>query len=149
MTHRWDAEAYHRVSDPQFDWGRAVLARVDLRGDERVIDAGCGTGRLTRLLADRLPRGEVVALDASMQMLEQARAHLADRPAVRFLHATLPDLPIRNWADIVFSTATFHWVADHPTLFANVFHALKPGGLLHAQWGASAISRRRAGRPKT
>ena len=136
MSHCWDAEAYHRVSDPQFEWGRAVLARLDLRGHERVIDAGCGTGRLTRALSDRLPRGEVVALDASAQMLEQARAHIVDRqPHVRLVRAMLPALPFRDWADVVFSTATFHWVLDHPALFINVFQALRPGGRLHAQCG--------------
>ena len=132
----WDAEAYHRVSDPQVAWGRAVLSRLELRGDEIVLDAGCGTGRLTRELAARLPRGAVVALDASSQMLEQARTYLADcQPPVRFVRASLPVLPFDRVADVVFSTATFHWVPDHPALFANIHRALKPGGLLHAQCG--------------
>lgn len=134
----WDAEAYHRVSDPQVAWGRAVLERLELRGDERVVDAGCGTGRLTRELAGRLPRGEIVALDASPQMLEQARAHLADcRPPVWLVEASLPALPLAGWADVFFSTATFHWVGDHPALFANILIALKPGGILHAQCGGA------------
>ena len=132
----WDAEAYHRVSDPQVAWGRAVLSRLELRGDELVIDAGCGTGRLTRELAARLPRGSVVALDASSQMLEQARTQLADsQPPVRFVRASLPALPFDAVADVVFSTATFHWVPDHPALFANIHRALKSGGRLHAQCG--------------
>ncbi|HXT70480.1 MAG TPA: class I SAM-dependent methyltransferase [Vicinamibacterales bacterium] len=136
MTRAWDAESYHRVSDPQFNWGRAVLAAMDLRGDERVIDLGCGTGRLTAELAARLPGGEIVALDASRQMLEQARLHLADvRPAVRFVEALLPALPFAGVADVAFSTATFHWVRNHPELFTNVFRALKRGGMLHAQCG--------------
>ena len=106
------------------------------RGDERVADLGCGTGRLTRELAARLPHGEVVALDASRQMLEQAVAHLADvSPPVKFVEARLPDIPLAGWADVVFSTATFHWVRDHPALFSNIRTALKPGGLLHAQCG--------------
>lgn len=136
MIPEWNAEAYHRVSDPQVSWGRAVLARLALRGDERVADLGCGTGRLTRELAARVPRGEVVALDASRQMLEQAVAHLADvSPPVKFVEASLPAIPLAGWADVVFSTATFHWVRDHPALFANIRTALAPGGLLHAQCG--------------
>jgi len=88
MVHEWNAEAYHRVSDPQVSWGRAVLARLAVRGDERVADLGCGTGRLTRELAARLPRGEVVALDASRQMLDQAVSHLAGvTPPVKFIEA--------------------------------------------------------------
>jgi len=134
----WDAREYHRVSDPQVSWGRAVLARLDLRGDERVIDLGCGTGRLTRELAARLPHGDVVALDASSEMLEQARSHLAEsHPPVRLVRASLPEIPIARWADVVFSTATFHWVPDHPALFRNILVALKPGGVLRAQCGGA------------
>ena len=136
MTHEWNAEAYHRVSDPQVSWGRAVLARLALRGDERVADLGCGTGRLTRELTTRLPRGEVVALDASRQMIRQAVVHLADvSPAVRFVEARLPDIPLAGWAGVVFSTATFHWVRDHNRLFRSLFAALTPGGRLVAQCG--------------
>lgn len=132
----WDAAAYHQVSDPQVTWGRAVLERLELRGDERVIDAGCGTGRLTRELAARLPNGSVIGLDGSRQMLEQARTYLAGcQPSVRFVQALLPDLPFAGWADVIFSTATFHWVRNHPALFANIHRALKRGGVLHAQCG--------------
>lgn len=136
MSREWNAEAYHRVSDPQVGWGRAVLSRLALSGSERVIDAGCGTGRLTRELAARLPHGALVALDASRQMLEQAREHLNDcQPPVRLVQATLPHLPVAGWADVVFSTATFHWVTDHQRLFEGIFEALAPGGCLHAQCG--------------
>jgi trans-aconitate methyltransferase len=127
----WNAAAYHRVSDPQFAWGQAVLARLPLRGDERVVDAGCGTGRLTKEVAACVPHGVIVGLDASRQMLGQARAHLADASTrIHLVEALLPAMPIGNWADVVFSTATFHWVPDHPALFANIFEALRPGGLL-------------------
>jgi len=134
----WNAAAYHRVSDPQFAWGQAVLARLHLRGDERVVDAGCGTGRLTKELAACVPRGVIVGLDASRQMLGQARAHLADASTrIHLVEALLPAMPIGNWADVVFSTATFHWVPDHPALFANIFQALRSGGLLHGQCGGA------------
>src|ERR671933_1245176 len=73
----WDAATYHRVSDPQVTWGRAVLERLPLRGDETVLDAGCGTGRVTEHLLERLPRGRVVALDASEAMLAEAGRRLA------------------------------------------------------------------------
>lgn len=133
----WNAAAYHQVSAPQTAWGQRVLARLTLRGDERVVDAGCGSGRLTASLAERLPRGHVVALDRSWNMLVVARTNL--RPAfgrrVSFVQAALPDLPMTGWADVVFSTATFHWVADHPALFASLHRALAPGGRLHAQCG--------------
>ena len=133
----WDAGSYHRVSGPQTEWGRKVLARLDVRGDERTIDAGCGTGRLTASLLERLPRGRVIAVDRSWNMLITARANL--RPEfdlhVSFVRVELPRLPFREWADLVFSTATFHWIRDHRALFAEIFSALRPGGRLFAQCG--------------
>jgi trans-aconitate 2-methyltransferase len=136
MTREWNAASYHRVSNPQFAWGMAVLDRLTLRGDERVVDAGCGSGRLTGELAGRLPRGRLLAIDRSRKMLEQARSHLAPFGArVRLAQVALPPLPVAAWADVVFSTATFHWVLDHPSLFGHLCSALRPGGLLHAQCG--------------
>jgi trans-aconitate 2-methyltransferase len=133
----WNAETYHRVSDPQYEWGLPVLDRLALRGDERVVDVGCGTGRLTERLLERLPRGEVIAADLSFNMLQSAREYLAPRFArqVRFAQADAAALPFAGQADAVFSTATFHWVLDHPMLFKSLHAALKPGGRLVAQCG--------------
>lgn len=136
MSHEWDAARYHVVSDPQVEWGKAVLSTLDLRGDETVIDAGCGTGRLTALVMERLPRGRVLAVDCSRNMLEAARAELARfGERVRFVEADLADLPEDVKGDAVFSTATFHWVTDHDWLFVSLFRALAPGGRLVAQCG--------------
>jgi trans-aconitate methyltransferase len=133
----WDATTYHKVSGPQTTWGRKVLDRLTLRGDERVVDAGCGSGRLTGELIERLPRGRLVAIDRSWNMLMTARANL--RPVfgarVSFVQVDLPAMPMVAWADLVFSTATFHWVLDHLALFANIFVALRSGGRLVAQCG--------------
>ena len=133
----WNATAYHKVSAPQTSWGRKVLSRLTVRGDERAIDAGCGSGKLTGALLERLPRGSMMAIDRSWNMLLTARANL--RPAfgsrVTFAQVALPDLPFADVTDLVFSTATFHWVKDHPALFAGIFQALRSGGRLHAQCG--------------
>ncbi len=137
VNREWDATSYHKVSGPQTSWGQRVLARLVVRGDERAIDAGCGSGRLTGELLARLPAGRLVAIDRSWNMLQTARANL--RPTfgarVAFVQVALPALPFDAWADLVFSTATFHWIADHAALFASVFAALRPGGRLHAQCG--------------
>jgi trans-aconitate 2-methyltransferase len=111
-----------------------VLARLQLSGDERALDAGCGTGRLTAALLERLPAGRVVCLDRSRNMLDEARRGLDGR-RVAFVCAALPDLPFTAAFDVVFSTATFHWVLDHPALFRAIHRALAPGGRLHAQCG--------------
>ena len=133
----WNAASYHKVSGPQTSWGQKVLNRLTVRGDERAIDAGCGSGRLTGDLMERLPNGRLIAIDRSWNMLMTARANL--RPVVgsrvAFAQVSLPDLPFADWADLVFSTATFHWVKDHPALFAGIFRSLRSGGRLHAQCG--------------
>ena len=140
----WNAAAYHKVSGPQTSWGQKVLNRLHVNGDERAIDAGCGSGRLTGELMERLPKGRLVAIDRSWNMLMTARANL--RPVlgsrVLFAQVSLPDLPFAGWADLVFSTATFHWVKDHPALFAGIFAALRAGGKLHAQCGGGPNLRR-------
>jgi trans-aconitate 2-methyltransferase len=136
---RWDAATYDRISDPMARWGTTVLDRLVLRGDERVLDAGCGTGRVTERLLERLPDGHVVALDASPAMLSQAQRRLArfgDR--VTYLLADLGQpIPLDEPVDAVFSTATFHWVPDHDALFRNLAAVLRPGGQLVAQCGGA------------
>ena len=132
----WDARTYHAVSEPQFEWGKRVLAALELAGTETVLDAGCGTGRLTALLANRLPQGQIVALDRSSNMTQVASSTLSPfRQHAAVVLADLVALPFAEAFDVVFSTATFHWVLDHDRMFANLFGALKPGGRIHAQCG--------------
>ena len=137
MTKEWNAALYHQISAPQISWGRKVLSRVSLRGDERLLDAGCGTGRLTRDLLETLPKGQVVALDISQNMLDEARAYLETdhRGRVEFVRCDFLDLRFEREFDGIFSTASFHWVLDHDRLFRNLYRALKPGGWLVAQCG--------------
>jgi trans-aconitate 2-methyltransferase len=132
----WDAGTYSRVSAPQRVWGPKVMARLDLRGDEAVLDAGCGSGEVTRELAARVPRGRVVAVDGSAAMAARAAEALADlAPRVRVLHMDLLDLELPGPVDAVFSSAVFHWIGDHERLFARLAAALAPGGRLVAQCG--------------
>lgn len=130
----WDADAYDRVSDPQVEMARPVLARLALRGDETVLDAGCGSGRVTKLLLERLPRGRVVAVDAAPSMVERARAELP-QDRVTVMRADLAELALDDPVDVVFSTAVFHWVPDHDRLFASMHRSLRPDGRLVAQCG--------------
>jgi trans-aconitate 2-methyltransferase len=133
----WNADAYHRVSGPQVAMAAAVLDRLELQGDETVLDAGCGSGRVTRLLLERLPRGRVIAVDASPEMVARAREELAPdaRADVRLADLVQLRLKAGEQADAAFSNATFHWVLDHDALFARLHAALRPGGRLSAQCG--------------
>jgi trans-aconitate 2-methyltransferase len=134
MSRSWDAATYHRVSAPQLEWASVVLERLPLRGDETVLDAGCGSGRVTKLLLDRLPRGRVVAVDSSESMVEHARQALDGERATVF-QADLAGLELDEPVDAVFSNAVFHWVPDHDALFEHLHAALRPGGMLVAQCG--------------
>lgn len=134
----WDAATYDRVAAPQTRWGSAVLERLPLRGDETVLDAGCGSGRVTERLAERLPAGRVIALDASPSMVAEARRRL-ERFGGR-VHYVVADLnqPFEvpgGSVDAILSTATFHWVPDHAALFRHLAAVLRPGGSLVAQFG--------------
>lgn len=136
----WDAAAYHQVSHPQVTWGERVLGSISLRGDETVVDAGCGTGRLTAYLLERLPRGAVIAIDRSANMLAVAAEHLEPRFGARVtcVQADLAEIDLTEVADVIFSTATFHWIRDHERLFRTLHRSLKPGGRLVAQCGGGS-----------
>ena len=140
-TREWDAASYDRVSDPQVRWAGPVLDRLRPDGVDVVLDAGCGTGRVTESLLGRLPSAHVVAVDGSRHMLDEAACRLA--PALRagrvtLVHADLGrPLPVERPVDAVVSTATLHWVADHDALFANLAAVLRPGGQLVARCGGA------------
>ncbi|WP_345443488.1 class I SAM-dependent methyltransferase [Actinoallomurus vinaceus] len=137
MIREWDATVYDALPLPHLRWGRRTLDRLALTGDETVLEAGCGTGRDTAELLDRLPRGRVIAVDGSARMLDRLRSKLADRlDRADVVQADLTrPLPITEPADAAFSVATFHWIHDHDVLFANIARALRPGAPFVADCG--------------
>jgi trans-aconitate 2-methyltransferase len=136
MPRDWDAGAYDRLPIPMTRWGIAVVGWLDVAGQERALDAGCGTGQVTERLLDRLPTGTVVALDGSPSMIARAHERLGDARVEYLVHDLLEPIPIEP-VDAVLSTATFHWILDHDRLFANLAAVLKPGGQLAAQCGGA------------
>jgi trans-aconitate 2-methyltransferase len=132
----WDASSYDALAAPMTQRGNAAVARLELRGEETVLDAGCGTGQVTETLLERLPHGHVIALDASRAMLDVARERLGGDRRVSFLRADLHEpLPLEQPLDAIVSTSTLHWVRDHDTLFPRLAAALKPGGQLVVDCG--------------
>jgi trans-aconitate 2-methyltransferase len=129
----WDAASYHRISDPHLEWALEQFERLPLAGDEVLLDAGCGSGRVTAVLAERVPRGRVYAVDVAPSMAAHAREALGERATV--LCQDLVELSLPEPVDAIFSNATFHWIPDHDALFAALHRVLKPGGRLVAQCG--------------
>lgn len=132
----WDAAGYDRVADPQEEWALEVLQRLELDGGETVLDAGCGSGRVTRHLLERLPTGRVIGVDAAPSMVEhagEALAEFGDRVELRV--ADLLELELDEPVDVIFSNAAFHWVLDHERMFTRLFACLRPGGVIEAQCG--------------
>lgn len=135
-TTEWDAASYEELADPMTRWGAEFLGRVEFRGDETVVDAGCGTGRVTELLLERLHEGTVLAVDVSEKMVAAAAERFEDDERVRVERQDLLELDAAP-ADVIFSTATFHWILDHDRLFHRLADNLKPGGRLAAQCGGT------------
>jgi trans-aconitate 2-methyltransferase len=129
----WDGSNYDRISGVMERLGLEVLDRLDLSGEETVLDAGCGSGRITQALVERLPHGRVIAVDESPSMTDAARKRLG--PDVEVLTVNLLELDLAEPVDAILSTATFHWIADHDRLFAQLHGTLRPGGRLVAQCG--------------
>ena len=127
----WDAKTYDRVADPQEAWAREIIERTRIQPDELVLDAGCGSGRVTKLLLELSPH--VVGVDGDAAMVDEARAQLGER--VDLHHQDLLDLSLTEQFDVAFSCAVFHWITDHERLFERLHAHLKPGGRLVAQCG--------------
>jgi trans-aconitate 2-methyltransferase len=142
LAREWDAGEYEKLSAPQTRWGAGVLGRLEVRGDEAAIDAGCGTGRVTELLLEKLPEGSVLAVDRSRAMVEATRRRFEGEPRVRVERRDLLELEVLERVDLILSTATFHWIKDHDRLFRTLARAMKPHGRLVAQCGGEGnISR--------
>src|SRR4051795_3906007 len=135
-TRTWDGAAYDRLSTPMEEMGREVMDRLELSCDETVLDAGCGSGRLTERLIECVPEGRVFGVDVSASMIDAARERLGSEADLRVADLVGLDLDGET-ADVVFSTATFHWIADHEALFASLRGVLRPGGRLVAQCGGA------------
>jgi trans-aconitate 2-methyltransferase len=136
VPREWDAGAYHGLAQPHQQWGAALMERLPLAGGETVLDLGCGTGRVTAQLLERLgPEGRVIGIDGSARMVEEARRLLGGDPRASFEQQDLLALRVAPPADAAVSSATFHWILDHDTLFARVRGALRPGARFVAQCG--------------
>ncbi len=134
MAYEFNGEQYKKASAHQKQWGSGLIQQLDLRGDERILDLGCGDGELTTRLALRVPQGSVLGIDASQGMIDTARKHAAGN-----LEFALKDINLLNYEnefDVAFSNATLHWIKDHRRMLRNVYRALREGGIIRLNFAA-------------
>jgi trans-aconitate methyltransferase len=134
--YQWNAADYANNSKGQEHWAQELLGLLELRPDDRVLDIGCGDGRNTAAIAARVPRGEVVGVDLSEDMVSHAARHHSSGN-LRFMQADASRLPFNDEFDWIFSSATLHWVKDHRPVLAGISKALKSNGHLVAQMGGA------------
>ncbi|OHB67165.1 MAG: methyltransferase type 11 [Planctomycetes bacterium RBG_13_62_9] len=134
MAYEFDGEEYRRASSHQKEWGSRLVQELDLQGDERILDLGCGDGVLTAQLALRVPRGSVLGIDASEGMIATARAHTSEN--LRFALKDINTLDYDGAFDLIFSNATLHWIEDHEGLLRQAHRALRNGGIIRFNFAA-------------
>lgn len=126
MPYEFDGKRYEQASAHQREWGKKLITELNLQGAERVLDLGCGDGTLSARIAEHLPDGEVVGIDASKGMIDAALPK--ERRNLHFIRLDIDDIDFIDRFDIVFSNAALHWVKDHGRLLSNVFSALHTPG---------------------
>jgi trans-aconitate methyltransferase len=131
----WDAQTYHKISNIQLLWGQELLASRQWNGDEIVLDAGCGSGRVTKIISSLVPKGRVYAVDLDQSMISAAKSNLRHVKNIRFVLADISLLELTEEVDVVFSNAVIHWIADHYKLFSNLRKLLKDNGEMLIQCG--------------
>ena len=134
MTHEFDGKKYEKASAHQKEWGAKLISELALKGNERVLDLGCGDGVNTAIMAELLPKGEVVGIDASKGMIETAKPK--EKPNLHFILMDIDEIAFTDEFDVIFSNATLHWVKDHRRLLRNVLKALRWGGLVRFNFAA-------------
>lgn len=134
MAHEFDGKKYEKASAHQKEWGAKLISDLALAGNERVLDLGCGDGGITELIAEALPNGEVVGIDASKGMIDTAKPK--EKANLRFTLMDIDDIAFEDEFDVIYSNATLHWVKDHHRLLKNAFKALRAGGLLRFNFAA-------------
>src|SRR5438093_7455599 len=141
--HKWNPEEYAKHSSAQLAWARELIARLKLRGDESVLDLGSGDGKVTAEIAAALPRGRVVGLDASLEMVEFARARYDDKrfPNLEFVCTDARRIELNRRFDIVFSNAALHWIEDHPAVLKGANGVVRRGGKLIISCGGRGNAR--------
>lgn len=140
----WNAADYHRSSPAQALWAKELIARLGLAGNDRVLDIGCGDGKITAEIARNLVDGQVTGVDSSPDMIRFAREHFlpGEYRNLTFMEADARALPFAEEFDVVFSNAALHWIFDHRPVLAGIVRSLRPGGRMLIQMGGKGNAAR-------
>jgi trans-aconitate 2-methyltransferase len=132
----WDPSQYLKFGDHRLRPGLELLARITTESPRLVYDLGCGTGNLTRLIADRWSDARVVGLDSSTDMLSKARS---DPGSMEWIEADIRTWQPEERPDVIYSNATLQWVDGHDEVFPQLVSCLAPDGVMAVQmplsWG--------------
>jgi len=134
MSHEFDGKKYEKASAHQKEWGAKLISELSLKGNEHVLDLGCGDGTNTALIAGLIPYGKVVGIDASKGMIDAAKPKEQDN--LKFILMDINAVEFTDEFDLVYSNATLHWVKDHKRLLKNIFTCLRKGGLVRINFAA-------------
>ena len=134
-TFEFDGRKYKKASIHQKEWGNTLISELKLKGNERVLDLGCGDGVLTEQLSLAVPNGEVLGIDASIGMIETAKGIIKDN--MDFQQLDINEINYENEFNVIFSNAALHWVKDHKRLLENAYQALKIQGIILWDFGSS------------
>jgi trans-aconitate methyltransferase len=120
----------------QLEWGQKLLEKKRRWiGNEIVVDAGAGSGNLTKILADKVPNGKVYAVDADSNMIQEAKSNLSGYKNVQVIHSSMDKVNLPTEVDIIFSNAALHWILDQEGVFSHFWQLLKPNGELLIECG--------------
>jgi trans-aconitate methyltransferase len=135
--YRWDAEDYANYSKSQQIWGRELIDKLQLNGNEHILDIGCGDGKITAEIAGELPNGYIIGIDNSEEMIRLAFETYLNKsyPNLEFKLLDAHDLDFYEKFDVVFSNAVLHWIEDHESILTRLYQSLKPHGRVLLQMG--------------
>ena len=123
------------VSHAQESWGHEIIEDRKWKGNEIVLDAGCGSGRLTKILSIKVPQGKVIAVDSDLSMIRLAKENLVKFSNIEFIQMDISEIELEEKVDVVFSNAVLHWILNHKKVFERFWQILKPDGQLLIQCG--------------
>jgi trans-aconitate 2-methyltransferase len=135
--YKWNPEAYGRSSSAQKRWAEELISKIPIKGDERILDIGCGDGKITAQIASMVPEGSITGIDNSVEMISFAKGRYPQSryPNLAFEYGDASALEYADEFDLVVSFACLHWVLDHRPVLLGISRSLRPGGRLFIQFG--------------